>query len=87
MTLTPEHAAAIIEPIRRQLAYLSRLRTRLERRGFTPADTLYQRVHAAWSAAHALHVEVHYQMCDPAKVARGDDSHVSTSVGDRYSVR
>lgn len=70
MTLDPEHLAAIQAPIARQLRYLGRLRTRLEKRGFTPADVLWQRVHAAWVAAQALSVEVHYLSCAPGTVGR-----------------
>jgi hypothetical protein len=70
MTLSREHAEAIREPIRRQLAYLGRLRTRLTKRGFTPTDALYQRVEAAWNATQALSVEVHYMACAPETVGR-----------------
>ena len=70
MTLAPEHAAAIQEPLGRQPAYLGRMRTRLKKRGFTPADRLYQRGQAAWDAAQALSVEVHYLSCAPGTVGR-----------------
>jgi hypothetical protein len=66
--LAPEDLAAIQEPIRRQLHYFGRLRTRLEKRGFTPADLLIIRVNAAFDAAHALRVHVHYNACDPGSV-------------------
>jgi hypothetical protein len=70
VTLAPEHIAAIQEPIARHLRYLGRLRTRLKKRGFTPADLLYQRVQGAWSAVHALSVELHYLSCAPGTMAR-----------------
>ena len=57
--MTQEQARALLPPIRRQLEYLGRLRTRMEVRGFPPGDPLYVSVVKAFEAVHELHVRTH----------------------------
>lgn len=67
--LTPQQIQPIRQVIARQLRYLERLRQRMDRRQFPPADPLYQLVITAINAAHHLHVRLHYLACDPGSVA------------------
>ena len=45
------------------LGYLFRLRQRMDKRGFSPDDPLYQLVVNAYDALHPLTVELHYLSC------------------------
>ena len=62
-SITTEQAKIMADAVRIQLNYLSRLRSRMERVGFPPADPLYREVHAAWAATHSLFVQLHYLSC------------------------
>ena len=61
--ITPDQAKQLADAVCRQKAYLYRLRERMEKRGFTPSDPLYQRVAAAYDAVFRLWVELHYMSC------------------------
>ena len=62
--LTPAQAAELREHVRPMLHYLTRLRTRMDRRHFPPNDPLRLKVQAAVNALHALHVDLHYRSCE-----------------------
>jgi hypothetical protein len=51
--------------VRRQLAYLGRLRARMERTGLPPADPLYRAVCLAYDRVHAVSVHLHCLTCPP----------------------
>ena len=61
--LTPEQAARLRAAIARQLAYLGKLRQRMERVGFPPNDSLYRAVARAFDAMQEVHVRAHYAAC------------------------
>jgi hypothetical protein len=61
--LTTEQAATLNKSIRKHLAYLIRLRTRMEKAGFSLTDALLQSVTAAYNATYHLSVELHYLSC------------------------
>ena len=61
--LTCEQAARMGAVVGRHLNYLSRLRTRMERRGFSPDDPLMRDVSEAWKATQGLRVRLHYLSC------------------------
>ena len=67
--LTPDQLKQLGEILRRQLNFLGRLRSRMERLGFRPDDRLYLATTEAFNAVHALHVECHYLTC-PTGVGR-----------------
>ncbi len=46
------------------LGYFSRLEKRMEAKGFTPDDRLFQMVRAAHDDLHRVSVELHYRACD-----------------------
>ena len=58
-----EAFAHVRQRLCRTLAYLARLRQRLEARGFSQSDPLLREVIAAYNALHALCVDLHYQSC------------------------
>jgi hypothetical protein len=61
--LTKSQAQAIHDAIGPTLGYLFRLRQRMDKRGFSPSDPLYQLVVNAYDALHPLTVELHYLSC------------------------
>jgi hypothetical protein len=61
--LRSDQAAALGRAIRRSLNYYSRLRTRMERKGFPPGDPLFRLVDRAYDAVHHLSFHVHYLSC------------------------
>jgi hypothetical protein len=61
--LTPDQAAVINKAVRRHLNYLYRLQDRMANVGFKPSDPLFQKVAAAYDAAHRLFIELHYMSC------------------------
>ena len=63
--ITREQAATVLAVVGPQLAYLGRLRTRLERIGCTPSDPLYRSVCLAYDRVHAVSVHLHYLTCPP----------------------
>jgi hypothetical protein len=62
--LTRRQADALSRSIHPKLGYLHRLRTRMEKTGFSIDDPLYQRVSKARDALHDLWVHVYYLACD-----------------------
>jgi hypothetical protein len=62
--LKPWQARIIRTPVHRALGYLTRLRTRMERRGFAPDDKLLQLTAKAHDALLALSVELYYMSCE-----------------------
>jgi hypothetical protein len=73
--ITTDQAKQVADAVCRQKAYLYRLRERMQKRGFTESDLLYQKVQAAYDAVFRLWVELHYMSCgvknvsEPAKKA------------------
>jgi hypothetical protein len=63
-SLEPWQAERIMERLQPSLAYLNRLRRRMERRGFPPNGRLYRMVSEAQEAVNDLYVELHYCSCD-----------------------
>ena len=61
--ITHEQAGELNEHLRPMLAYLGRVRNRLQAVGYLPDDPLYRRVNDAYNGMHALTVEVHYLSC------------------------
>ena len=61
--LTTEQAGILSRGIFRGLNYLFRVKTRMEKAGFTPSDPLYQLVCKAYDATHRLSVDLHYRSC------------------------
>jgi hypothetical protein len=61
--LTPEQCAELPARLRPTLYYLSRVRTRMDRRHFPPQDELRLKVQAACEAMHRLTVDLHYRTC------------------------
>ncbi|HKB00979.1 MAG TPA: hypothetical protein VKD90_02110 [Gemmataceae bacterium] len=64
LKLTPAQAEALRNLIQPRLAFLVRLRERMEQRGAVSTDKLYQLVRAAENALHSVYVEVHYLSCE-----------------------
>jgi hypothetical protein len=62
--LKPWQARIICAAVGKALGYLSRLRARMDRRGFPPDDKLCRLTAAAYDAVHALSIELHYRSCD-----------------------
>ena len=61
--LTPGQAEKLREAIRPHLCYLTRLRERMERRGFPGSDPLYRAVVTAQRAVQGVYTELHYLSC------------------------
>ena len=61
--LTTDQARQLHERIRPMLAYLYKLRGRMEQRGFPRDDELRQLVERAYDSVHRLSVELHYLSC------------------------
>lgn len=62
--LTREQASALKNKLRPMLLYLSKLKRRMNYRGFLQDDPLMRAVCRAEDAIHALSVEVHYLSCE-----------------------
>jgi hypothetical protein len=62
--LRPWQARQIRATLRPALGYLSRLKRRMENRGFPPDDKLYVAVAAAYDALYGLCVDLHYRSCE-----------------------
>jgi len=58
--IKPQQAIRLCASVRRSLAYLGRLRRRMELLGFPPDDPLYRSTSAAHDALQELHVRAHY---------------------------
>lgn len=69
-SLTRDQIEKLKEAIARQLRYLGKLRTRMERLAFPPNDPLYAQVSEAFDKVHRLSVSLHYLSCDPGSVGR-----------------
>ena len=63
-SLTKEQAKKINASVQPSLAYLFRLRERMVKTGFPPADPLLKLVDQAYDSMHRLFVELHYLSCD-----------------------
>src|SRR3954466_7243574 len=61
--LTREQAEAIKQKIRPMLAYLNRLKKRMNDRKFPHNDPLFNEVVDAADALHKLNVSIHYLSC------------------------
>src|SRR5258708_8683885 len=61
--LTPEHAGQLGRGLFRGINFLVRLKTRMEKAGFTQSDPLYQLVCKAYDATHRLSVDLHHRSC------------------------
>lgn len=61
--LQPEQATRVCRSVRRSLAYVGRLRRRMEVLGFPPDDPLYRAASRAHDALQELHVRAHYCSC------------------------
>ncbi len=57
-------AKKIDAALRLMLGYMFRLRERMKKKGFPPADPYFQAVCRAYDAMHALCVRTHYLTCD-----------------------
>jgi hypothetical protein len=55
---------ALQKAVAPMLAYLCKLRERMQRVGFLPQDPLYQVVERAYDAVQSLSVKLHYLGCD-----------------------
>jgi hypothetical protein len=62
-SLTPDQAAKMYKAIWPALNYLTRLRARMEKKGFPPGDRHFQLVNQASDAVHRLSIELHYLSC------------------------
>jgi len=56
-------ASRVNDSLRPTLAYLGRLKRRMEKRGFPPEDRLFQLVTQAHAAMQDLSMELHYLSC------------------------
>ena len=61
--LRPDQSARLRDAVRPPLAWLGRLRKRMDELGFPPQDPLYQSVLRAHNAMQELHVRAHYGAC------------------------
>ena len=61
--LTTEQAGQIADRVTAMLGYLTRLRERMDKRGFEPQDSFYRAVADAHHAVHCLSVRAHYLSC------------------------
>jgi hypothetical protein len=61
--LTPRQAETIKKTIRPMLAYLNRLKRRMDQRKFPHDDSLFNEVVDAADALHKLNVSIHYLSC------------------------
>jgi hypothetical protein len=61
--LTTDQAKQLQERIRPMLAYLYKLRARMEKRGFPRDDNLRQLVERAYESVFCLSNELHYLSC------------------------
>lgn len=61
--LRPWQAARVSHVLRQTVAYLARLKRRMEQRGFPPDDRLFQLVSQAHSVMQDLTMELHYLAC------------------------
>jgi hypothetical protein len=59
-SIQPDQAKVLLKSIRPSLSYLHQLRTRMEKRGFSPHDRTYEIVCKAYDAMHHLSVQLHY---------------------------
>ena len=64
MQIKPEQGQRLCDSIRRPLAYVGRLRRRMELLGFPPDDPLYVAASRAHDALQELHVRAHYCSCE-----------------------
>lgn len=67
--IKPQQAQRLCEAIRPSLAYVVRLRRRMEQLGFPPDDVLYRAAARAHDAMQELHVRAHYCAC-PLRTSR-----------------
>lgn len=71
MRLSPNHAVIISRQINRQLAYLKKLRDRMQAKGFTAGDGQLRLVDNAIQAMSALSQELHQAGWDKIPEGRG----------------
>jgi hypothetical protein len=62
-SLEPWQAERIMERLQPSLAYLNRLKRRMENRGFPPNGRLYRLVSDAQRAVNDLYIDLHYCSC------------------------
>jgi hypothetical protein len=62
--LKPWQAKLICAALGPTVGYLYRLRARMEKRRFPPADKLPRLTVTAYEALHALCIELHYLSCE-----------------------
>ncbi|MBC8105803.1 MAG: hypothetical protein H7Z14_04365 [Anaerolineae bacterium] len=58
--IKPKQAMKLCQAVRRSLAYVGRLRRRMELLGFPPDDVLYRAASKAHDGLQELHVRAHY---------------------------
>ena len=63
MELTRQQAEALARKLQPKIAYVVRVRERMDRVGFTPQDRLYQLLRKAEDALRHLAAELHYVSC------------------------
>ena len=61
--IKPEQAMRLCASLRGSMAYLLKLRQRMEELGFPPDDPLYRATTHAQQAIQDLHVRAHYCSC------------------------
>ncbi|MDW8262847.1 MAG: hypothetical protein RMJ35_10010, partial [Phycisphaerales bacterium] len=61
--IRPNQAERLCQALRPPLAYLGRLRRRMELLGFPPDDPLYRTAARAFEAVQDLYVQSHYLTC------------------------
>jgi hypothetical protein len=61
--IKPEQGRRLCDSVRPALAYVGRLRRRMELLGFPPNDPLYVAASRAHDALQELHVRAHYCSC------------------------
>jgi hypothetical protein len=61
--ITTEQSQRLMKQIATHLRYLNRIVERMNRRGFSPTDELYQSAKRSRAALQDLHVAAHYAGC------------------------
>ncbi|CAN5697219.1 hypothetical protein BH09PLA1_BH09PLA1_22570 [soil metagenome] len=79
--IKPEQALRLCASVRRSLAYLGRLRRRMELLGFPPDDPLYCSAAKAHDALQELHVRAHYCSCPSGVGVRATPDDADTVGG------
>lgn len=58
--IQPNQAEQIRRTLQPKIAYILKLKNRMENVGFPPNDPLLVRVRAAYDAMHTLYIDLHY---------------------------